>query len=51
VLWINEAKKEQTKQNRILKAIEMLKRVKKDESALAGFVFIARTLTSVRAEG
>ncbi|MBL8051399.1 MAG: DUF1905 domain-containing protein [Anaerolineales bacterium] len=29
VLWINEAKKEETRQNRILKAIEMLKKGKK----------------------
>lgn len=29
VLWINEAKKEETRQNRILKAIQMLKKGKK----------------------
>ncbi|MBL8092249.1 MAG: YdeI/OmpD-associated family protein, partial [Anaerolineales bacterium] len=29
VLWINEAKKEETRQNRIVKAIEMLKKGKK----------------------
>lgn len=29
VNWINEAKKEETKQNRILKAIQMLKKGKK----------------------
>lgn len=29
VLWINEAKKEETRQNRIVKAIEMLKQGKK----------------------
>ncbi|NJN79418.1 MAG: DUF1905 domain-containing protein [Anaerolineales bacterium] len=29
VLWINEAKKEETRQNRIVKSIEMLKKGKK----------------------
>ncbi|MFT3890322.1 MAG: YdeI/OmpD-associated family protein [Anaerolineales bacterium] len=29
VMWINEAKKEETRQNRIVKTIEMLKKGKK----------------------